>query len=197
MAAAKPTDWIAAASRQSAHPRPYRAALCASVSTREEDMTIGLGDRIPSVTLKVMGSEGIEDVDTDSLFKGKRVALFAVPGAFTPTCSAQHLPGFVDNAAALKAKGVDEIVCLSVNDAFVMDAWGKAHNTGDKVKMVADGNAQLTQALGFELDASGAGLGTRSRRYSMIVENGQVKVLNAEAAGAFEVSSAEHMLSQL
>ncbi|MDP6804271.1 MAG: peroxiredoxin [Rhodospirillales bacterium] len=160
-------------------------------------MTIGLGDRIPSVTLKVMGSEGIEDVDTDSLFKGKRVALFAVPGAFTPTCSAQHLPGFVDNAAALKAKGVDEIVCLSVNDAFVMDAWGKAHNTGDKVKMVADGNAQLTQALGFELDASGAGLGTRSRRYSMIVENGQVKVLNAEAAGAFEVSSAEHMLSQL
>ena len=160
-------------------------------------MTIGLGDRIPPVTLKLMGPEGIEDVDTDSLFKGKRVALFAVPGAFTPTCSAQHLPGFVDNADALKAKGVDEIVCLSVNDAFVMGAWGKAHNTGDKVKMVADGNAQLTQALGFELDASGAGLGTRSRRYSMIVENGQVKVLNAEAAGAFEVSSAEHMLSQL
>ena len=160
-------------------------------------MTIELGDRIPSATLKEMGADGIEDVNTDSLFKGKRVAVFAVPGAFTPTCSAQHLPGFVRNADALRAKGIDEIVCLSVNDAFVMDAWGKAHNTGGKVKMVADGNAQLTQALGFELDASGAGMGTRSRRYSMIVDDGEVKVLNVEAAGAFEFSSAEHLLSQL
>ena len=160
-------------------------------------MTIELGDRIPSATLKEMGADGIEDVNTDSLFKGKRVAVFAVPGAFTPTCSAQHLPGFVRNADALRAKGIDEIVCLSVNDAFVMDAWGKAHNTGGKVKMVADGNAQLTQALGLELDASGAGMGTRSRRYSMIVDDGEVKVLNVEAAGAFEFSSAEHLLSQL
>ena len=160
-------------------------------------MTIELGDRIPSATLKEMGADGIEDVNTDSLFKGKRVAVFAVPGAFTPTCSAQHLPGFVRNADALRAKGIDEIVCLSVNDAFVMDAWGKAHNTGGKVKVVADGNAQLTQALGFELDASGAGMGTRSRRYSMIVDDGEVKVLNVEAAGAFEFSSAEHLLSQL
>ena len=160
-------------------------------------MTIELGDRIPSATLKEMGAGGIEDVNTDSLFKGKRVAVFAVPGAFTPTCSAQHLPGFVRNADALRAKGIDEIVCLSVNDAFVMDAWGKAHNTGGKVKMVADGNAQLTQALGLELDASGAGMGTRSRRYSMIVDDGEVKVLNVEAAGAFEFSSAEHLLSQL
>ena len=160
-------------------------------------MTIELGDRIPSATLKVMGATGVEDVSTDSLFKGKRVALFAVPGAFTPTCSARHLPGFVRDADALKAKGVDEIVCLSVNDAFVMDAWGKAQNTGDKVTMVADGNAQLTQALGLELDASGVGMGTRSKRYSMIVEDGEVKVLNTEAAGAFEVSSAEHLLSQL
>ena len=160
-------------------------------------MTIELGDRIPSATLKEMGADGIEDVNTDSLFKGKRVAVFAVPGAFTPTCSAQHLPGFVRNADALRAKGIDEIVCLSVNDAFVMDAWGKAHNTGGKVKMVADGNAQLTQALGLELDASGAGMGTRSRRYSMIVDDGEVKVFNVEAAGAFEVSSAERLLSQL
>ena len=160
-------------------------------------MTIELGDRIPSATLKEMGADGIEDANTDSLFKGKRVAVFAVPGAFTPTCSAQHLPGFVRNADALRAKGIDEIVCLSVNDAFVMDAWGKAHNAGGKVKMVADGNAQLTQALGFELDASGAGMGTRSRRYSMIVDDGEVKVLNVEAAGAFEFSSAEHLLSQL
>jgi peroxiredoxin len=144
-----------------------------------------------------MRADGIEDVNTDSLFKGKRVALFALPGAFTPTCSAQHLPGFVRNADALRAKGIDEIVCLSVNDAFVMDAWGKAHDAGDKVMMVADGNAQFTLALGFELDASGAGMGTRSRRYSMIVDDGEVKVLNAEAAGAFEVSSAEHLLSQL
>ena len=144
-----------------------------------------------------MRADGIEDVNTDSLFKGKRVALFALPGAFTPTCSAQHLPGFVRNADALRAKGIDEFVCLSVNDAFVMDAWGKAHDAGDKVMMVADGNAQFTLALGFELDASGAGMGTRSRRYSMIVDDGEVKVLNAEAAGAFEVSSAEHLLSQL
>ena len=160
-------------------------------------MTIKLGDRMPPATLKVMGANGVEDVSTDSLFKGKRVALFAVPGAFTPTCSARHLPGFVRDADALKAKGVDEIVCLSVNDAFVMDAWGKAQNTGDKVTMVADGNARLTQALGLERDASGAGMGTRSKRYSMIVEDGEVKVLNTEAAGAFEVSSAEHLLSQL
>ena len=160
-------------------------------------MTINVGDKIPSATLKTMGAEGPEDVTTDDLFKGKTVALFAVPGAFTPTCSAKHLPGYVTNAEALKAKGVDAIVCLSVNDAFVMGAWGKDRNAGGKVQMVADGNADLTRQLGLEMDASGHGMGVRSKRYSMIVEDGAVKVLNQEPPGAFEISSAEAMLKQL
>ena len=160
-------------------------------------MTINVGDKIPAATLKTMGSDGPEEITTEDLFKGKTVALFAVPGAFTPTCSAKHLPGYVTNAEALKAKGVDPIACLSVNDAFVMGAWGKDQNAGGKVQMLADGNADLTRQLGLDLDASGHGMGVRSKRYSMIVEDGAIKVLNEEPPGAFEISSAEAMLKQL
>jgi peroxiredoxin len=125
------------------------------------------------------------------------VALFSVPGAFTPTCSAQHLPGFVDNADAIKAKGVDTIACMAVNDAFVMSAWGNDRGVGDKILMLGDGNAELTKAMGLELDASGFGLGTRGQRFSMIVDNGVVKNLNIEEGGAFEKSKAEVILEQL
>jgi glutaredoxin/glutathione-dependent peroxiredoxin len=160
-------------------------------------MTIKVGDKIPSVKLKHMTKEGPQDVSTDELFKGKKVVLFALPGAFTPTCSAKHLPGFVDHAKDLKAKGVDTIACLSVNDAFVMDAWGKSHNAGDKVLMLADGNGELTKALGLELDARGYGMGSRSQRYAMVVDNGVVKTLNVEKGGAFDVSSAEAVMKAL
>jgi peroxiredoxin len=157
---------------------------------------IKVGDKIPSVKLKHMTKEGIKDITTDELFKGK-VALFGLPGAFTPTCSAKHLPGFVQNADAIRAKGVDRIVCLSVNDAFVMDAWGKNQNVGEKVMMVADGNADFAKAIGLELDLVGNGMGTRIRRFSMVVDNGSVKQLNVEKPGAFEISNAETMLKQL
>ncbi|MBM3486701.1 MAG: peroxiredoxin [Alphaproteobacteria bacterium] len=160
-------------------------------------MAIKVGDKIPSVTLKTMTKDGMKDVKTDELFAGKKVALFAVPGAFTPTCSAKHLPGFVDKASQMKAKGVDSIVCTAVNDAFVMDAWGKAQNVGDKVMMVADGSADFAKALGLEFDLGPRGLGMRSQRYSMIIENGVVKKLNLENAGAFEVSDADALLKQL
>ncbi len=160
-------------------------------------MTVKVGDRVPSATLKTMGPEGPKNISTDELFKGKKVALFSVPGAFTPTCSAKHLPGFVKNADALKAKGVQEIVCMAVNDAFVMDAWGKSQSAEGKVTMVADGNADFAKALGLELDASGHGMGTRGKRFSMVVENGVVKQLNVEQPGAFEVSSADAMLKNL
>ena len=160
-------------------------------------MAIKVGDKIPSVMLKTMTKDGMKDVKTDELFAGKKVALFAVPGAFTPTCSAKHLPGFVDKASQIKAKGVDSIVCTAVNDAFVMDAWGKAQNVGDKVMMVADGSADFAKALGLEFDLGPRGLGMRSQRYSMIVENGVVKKLNLENAGAFEVSDADTLLKQL
>lgn len=160
-------------------------------------MTIKVGDKIPSVTIKTMGKDGPQNLSTDDLFKGKKVAFFALPGAFTPTCSAKHLPGFVKNAEAFKGKGVDSIVCMSVNDAFVMNAWGKDQNVGDKVIMAADGNGDLTKALGLELDARGHGMGGRAKRFSMVVDNGVVKQLNVEAPGAFEVSSAEHILKQL
>ncbi|HEX2113169.1 MAG TPA: peroxiredoxin [Alphaproteobacteria bacterium] len=157
---------------------------------------IKVGDKIPSVKLKYMTKEGIKDITTDELFKGK-VALFGLPGAFTPTCSAKHLPGFVQNADTIRGKGVDRIVCLSVNDAFVMDAWGKNQNVGEKVMMIADGNADFAKAVGLELDLMGNGMGTRIRRFSMVVENGVVKQLNVEKPGAFEVSNAETMLKQL
>lgn len=160
-------------------------------------MTIKVGDKIPSVKLKHMTKDGPKDITTDEIFGGKKVALFALPGAFTPTCSAKHLPGFVQNADQIKSKGVGTIACLSVNDAFVMDAWGKNQNVGDKVLMLADGSADFTKALGLELDLTPNGMGLRSRRYSMVVDNGVVQHLNVEKPGAFEVSNAETILKQI
>ena len=160
-------------------------------------MTIAVGDKIPSAKLKTMTAEGPKDISTDDIFNGKKVVLFAVPGAFTPTCSAKHLPGFVEKAAEIKGKGVDTIACLAVNDAFVMGAWGKAQNTGDKVLMLADGAAAFTKQLGLDLDLTGPGMGVRSKRYAMVVDNGTVKALQVEAPGAFEVSSADAILKAL
>ena len=160
-------------------------------------MTIKVGDKVPSATLREMTSDGPKPVSTDDLFSGKKVALFALPGAFTPTCSAKHVPGFVQNSAALKEKGIDTIACVSVNDAFVMGAWSKDQGAGDKVRMLADGNGEFTRAVGLVMDGSKFGMGERSQRYSMVVDNGVVKSLNVEQPGAFEVSSAEHMLGQL
>ena len=160
-------------------------------------MTIQVGDSIPSATLNIMTADGPSAISTDDIFKGKTVALFGLPGAFTPTCSAQHLPGFVANADALKAKGVDSIVCLAVNDVFVMGAWGKDQNVGDKVTLVADGSAQFTKAAGLELDLTERGLGLRCQRFSMVVDDGVVKSLNIDPAGTFEATSAEKILEQL
>jgi peroxiredoxin len=160
-------------------------------------MTIKVGDKVPSTTLMQMKAGAPQPVKTDDFFAGKKVAVFAVPGAFTPTCSAKHLPGFVQHAADLKAKGVDAIACVSVNDAFVMGAWGDSQSVGDKVAMLADGNGDFTKALGLDMDASKFGMGQRSQRFSMVVDNGVVKSLNVEEPGAFSVSSAEHMLTQL
>lgn len=159
-------------------------------------MAIQAGDKIPSCTLKVMGGEGPQDITTDSIFSGKKVVMFAVPGAFTPGCSMTHLPGYVVNADKIKAKGVDTIVCVSVNDAFVMGAWGKDQNA-DELLMLADGNGELTGKLGLELDGSGFGLGTRSQRYAMIVDDGTISTLNVEPAGGIDVSSAETILAAL
>ena len=159
-------------------------------------MTINVGDRIPTVNLFHMTEDGPAQISTNDIFGGKKVAFFVVPGAFTPTCSAEHLPGFVNNAAAIKAKGVDSIVCVSVNDPFVMAAWGKAQNVGNAVALYADpGN--FVKAVGMELDLGVAGLGVRSNRYSMIVDDGTVAVLNDEGGPDFEVSSAEKLLEQL
>ena len=160
-------------------------------------MTIKVGDKIPSVTLQHMTADGIADISTDEIFGGKRVALFALPGAFTPTCSAKHLPGFVANAGAIKAKGVDTIACVSVNDAFVMNAWGENQGAGEEVLMLADGSAKLATVLGVELDLADRGMGVRSRRYSMIVDDGVVTTFNLEASGAYEVSDAETLLGKL
>lgn len=160
-------------------------------------MTIKIGDKIPSATLTQMTDGGPKPVKTDEFFAGKKVALFAVPGAFTPTCSAKHVPGFLQHADELFSKGIDTIACVSVNDAFVMGAWGKAQNVGDKIAMLADGNGDFTSAVGLEMDASKYGMGKRSQRYSMLVDNGTVKQLNVEEPGAFSVSSAEHMLKQV
>jgi len=156
-------------------------------------MAIQVGDKIPTMTLK--GTD-MQDVTTDELFAGK-VVLFAVPGAFTPTCSAKHLPGFVEKAAEIKAKGVDRIVGLSVNDAFVMAAWGKAHGTGDDVTLVADGNGEFSRAVGLDFDGSKFGMGLRSQRYAAVIEDGVVKHLAVEAPMQFEVSSAEAILAAL
>jgi len=160
-------------------------------------MTIKVGDRIPSASLKHMTADGMQTITTDQLFKGKKVVLFALPGAFTPTCSAKHLPGFVQNADQIKAKVVDTTACLSVNDAFVMNAWGKDQKVGDKVMMLADGNADFSKAVGLTMDGTGYGMGTRAQRYAMVVQDGVVKALNVEAPGAFEVSSAESILKAL
>src|SRR6185437_12925502 len=166
-------------------------------TNEEAAMTIAVGDKIPSAKLKTMTAEGPKDISTDEIFGGKKVVLFAVPGAFTPTCSAKHLPGFVEKAAQIKGKGVDTIACLAVNDAFVMGAWGKAQNTDGKVLMLADGAAAFTKQLGLDLDLSAPGMGVRSKRYAMVVDNGVVKALNVEAPGAFEVSSADAILRAL
>lgn len=159
-------------------------------------MAIQVGDKVPSATMKVMGEKGPQDLTTETLFAGKKVVLFAVPGAFTPTCSTAHLPSFVANVDKLKEKGVDSIVCLAVNDAFVMAAWSKDRNAEELI-MAADGNGDFTKAMGLELDGSGFGLGMRSQRYAMVAENGVVTVLNVEQGPGFEVSSAEKILEAL
>ena len=160
-------------------------------------MSIREGDTLPDVTLTRMTANGPEQVSTGELFGTGKAVLFAVPGAFTPTCSARHLPGFIAHADEIRAKGVDVIACVSVNDAFVMGAWGEAQGAGGKVEMLADGNGEFARALGLEMDASGFGMGTRAQRFAMIIEDGVVKKLFVEAPGAFEVSSAEHVLANL
>ena len=160
-------------------------------------MTIKVGDKLPAATFSAGTAEGPRPMSTDDIFAGKKVALFAVPGAFTPTCSAKHLPGFKDHVADFQAKGVDTIACVSVNDAFVMKAWGESQSVGDDILMLGDGNGDFTKAIGLEMDGSKFGMGQRSQRYSMIVEDGVVKELNVEAPGEFKVSAADYMLAQL
>jgi peroxiredoxin len=160
-------------------------------------MTIKVGDTIPSMKLMVATADGPKEISTDEIFKGKKVVLFAVPGAFTPTCSVKHLPGFVQNADAFKAKGVDTVACIAVNDAFVMGAWGKDQGTGGKVEMLADGAAAFAKAIGLELDLNARGMGWRSQRYALIADNGVVTHLGVEAPGGFEVSKAEAVLAAL
>ena len=160
-------------------------------------MTIKIGDTIPDVTLQQMQEKGVTNINTGDLFKGKKVALFALPGAYTPTCSASHLPGYVVKSDELFAKGIDSIICLSVNDAFVMGAWGKEHNADDRVQMIADGSGDFTRAIGLELDLTKNGMGMRSQRYAMVVNDGVVETFNIEAAGKFEVSDADTILASL
>ncbi|MEL6790394.1 MAG: peroxiredoxin [Pseudomonadota bacterium] len=160
-------------------------------------MTIGVGDKIPSVKVMTVTDGNPDETTTHDLMGSGKIALFSVPGAFTPTCSARHLPGFVDQANALKAKGIDKIVCMSVNDAFVMKAWSDAHHAGDAVAVLADGNGDFADALGLTMDASGFGMGKRAQRFSAILDNGTVTHLNVEEGGAFDVSSADYMLGQL
>ena len=159
-------------------------------------MTIAVGDKLPDVKLMKATESGPEAVQSGDYFKGRKVALFSVPGAFTPTCSAKHLPSFVEKAGELKAKGIDEIACTAVNDAFVMGAWGKASGSDD-ITMLADGNGEFASALGLTMDGSGFGLGGRGQRFSMVVDDGTIAKLNVEAAGEYKVSSAEYMLGQL
>ena len=160
-------------------------------------MTIKAGDRIPEGKLKVMGADGPVNVSAAELLGKGRVVLFSVPGAFTPTCNAKHLPGFVQQASALKGKGVAKIVCMAVNDVFVMDAWGKSAGVGDSIVMAADGNGDYARALGLELDARGFGMGMRGQRFALVIEDGIVKQVHVEAPGEFKVSSAEHVLANL
>jgi len=160
-------------------------------------MAIKAGERMPAGTFKRMTREGPKDLTTDELFKGKRVVLFSVPGAFTPTCDAKHLPGFVQLADQILAKGVNSIACMAVNDVFVMNAWGKASSVGDKILMLADGNGDYARALGLELDASKFGMGQRGQRFAIIVKDGAATHVDVEAPGQFKVSAAEHVLGQL
>ena len=188
----------------SAYPDNLLELLKRSLETRrssnpaitEREMALGQGDALPKVAVKVMGEKGPEDLNIGEFAADKKVVIFAVPGAFTPTCSAAHLPGFVANADKIKAKGVDAIICLSVNDAFVMNAWGSAQNAEELI-MAGDGNGDFTSAMGLTLDGSGFGLGQRSSRYALIAENGVITQLNAEQGGAFEVSSAEAIMEVL
>ena len=159
-------------------------------------MAIQVGDTIPDVPLTIATSDGPQPTTSGEYFKGKRVALFAVPGAFTPTCSARHLPSYVDKAGEIKARGVDEIACVSVNDPFVMAAWGERDGSGE-ITRLADGNGQFAEAVGLEMDASGFGMGKRSQRYSMLVNDGVVEQVNVEAPGEYRASSAEHLLEQI
>ena len=159
-------------------------------------MAIKVGDKVPNVTLRHLTAEGVQAVSADDYFKGKTVALFALPGAYTRTCSSRHLPGYVQNAGALKGKGVDEIACLSVNDAFVMNAWGKEHGAAGNVTMLGDGSCEFTEAVGLTVDRREAGMGIRSQRYSMVVKDGVVTELNVEPSGEYGVSSAEAMLAR-
>jgi len=172
------------------HPQP-------PTQPQETVMPIATGDKIPSVTLKQMMAKGPRDVRTDELFSGRKVVLFALPGAFTPTCSAYHLPGYIEKSGDLLAKGVDTIICLSVNDAFVMGAWGREHNAQDRVMMIADGNAEFTRAVGLDVDLSAGGMGVRSQRYAMVVEDGVVTRINVDAPRKFEVSDAQTILNSL
>jgi peroxiredoxin len=160
-------------------------------------VTIKAGDRLPEAQFMTMGPEGPRPISGAEIFDGKTVALFAVPGAYTPTCSAKHLPGYRDHAEELKAKGVDVIACVSVNDVFVMNAWGKDQKAGEAVLMLADGNGDFTKALGLEMDGSRFGMGLRSQRYAMIVKDGVVETLNVEEPGDFKVSAADYLLGQL
>ncbi|PZU13861.1 MAG: peroxiredoxin [Sphingobium sp.] len=160
-------------------------------------MTISKGDKLPSTSFATMTDHGPETISSDDFFKGKTVAIFSVPGAFTPTCSAKHLPGFIEKADELKAKGVDAIACTAVNDAFVMGAWGKQAGADDTVTMLADGNADFAKAVGLTMDGSKFGMGTRGQRFSLLVKDGVVEQVNVEEPGDFKVSSAEHLLSQL
>lgn len=160
-------------------------------------MTIKAGDKMPTGVFKTPGAEGPQSLSTDQLFTGKKVVLFSVPGAFTPTCDARHLPGFIQHAADFKAKGVDTVACMAVNDVFVMKAWAKASAVDDTVLMLADGNAEYSKALGLDMDATGFGMGIRGKRFAIVVENGVAKQVFVEAPGEFKVSSAEHVLAQL
>jgi len=160
-------------------------------------MTIQVGDTVPSMKLMQGTKDGPKEISTDDIFKGKKVVLFAVPGAFTPTCSAKHLPGFLQHADALRAKGVDTIACMAVNDVFVMNAWGKSANAGSTVQMLADGNGEYARALGLELDATGFGMGKRGQRFAIVADDGVAKAVFVEAPGEFKVSTAEHVLAGL
>ncbi|MBT2187770.1 peroxiredoxin [Sphingobium nicotianae] len=160
-------------------------------------MTISVGDKLPETTFAIMTENGPEQVSSTDYFAGKKIALFSVPGAFTPTCSAKHLPGYIEKEADLKAKGIDEVVCTAVNDPFVMGAWGKSAGADGKVTMLADGNGAFAQAIGLTMDGSKFGLGTRGQRFSMVVNDGTVEQLNVEAPGEFRVSAAEYMVDQI